>query len=164
MAALEHLLGTMGHVTVVQECIRTAIVFFWGLLLVRTAGRRIFGRWAALDIVVAIVIGSNLSRAITGNAPFAGTLAATAFMIAIHWVIAHLAARFRSWAFIAEGRPIALVMRGEPCQHALRRFGVSANDLNEALTQKDLRGIDEAECITLEPSGKINVKPTSHQK
>jgi hypothetical protein len=38
------------------------------------AGRRVFGRWAALDIVVAIVVGSNLSRALTGAAQLGGTL------------------------------------------------------------------------------------------
>ena len=161
MTVLSELVGTQGHVTPMQECVRAVIVFFWGLLLVRVAGRRIFGRWAALDIVVAIVVGSNLSRALTGNAPFTGTLVATAFMIAIHWVTAHLAARYRLWSFIAEGGPIALVVRGEPCRRALMRYGVSENDLNEALSQKDLHGLDDADQIILEPSGKINARPAS---
>jgi len=161
MTVFNDLVGTLNHVTPMQECARAAIVFLWGLLLVRVAGRRIFGRWAALDIVVAIVIGSNLSRALTGNAPFSGTLLATGFMIAVHWVTAHLASRYRFWSFIAEGDPVALMVRGKLCERALMRYGVSNNDIKEALSQKDLRGIDEAEEISLEPSGKINAKPGS---
>jgi uncharacterized membrane protein YcaP (DUF421 family) len=155
---LVDMVGTQGHVTILQECARAAIVFVWGLLLVRVAGRRIFGRWAALDIVVAMVVGSNLSRAITGNAPFTGTLVATGLMIAIHWVVAHLASRYPAWSFIAEGGPIALVVRGQPCSRALMRYGVSKNDVNEALSEKGLNGLDDVEKITLEASGKINVR------
>jgi len=53
------------------------VIFAFGLALVRLAGRRVFVRWAALDIVVAVVVGSNLSRALTGTAPLGGTLAAS---------------------------------------------------------------------------------------
>ncbi|CAB3723991.1 hypothetical protein LMG27174_05198 [Paraburkholderia rhynchosiae] len=161
MTALDDLVGTLGHVTPMQECVRAAVVFFWGLLLVRVAGRRIFGRWAALDIVVAIIVGSNLSRALTGGAPFIGTLLATTLMIAMHWIIAHLASRSRFWSFLAEGGPVTLVIRGTPCKRTLMRYGVSGNDINEAPSQKDLHDITEAEQITLEPSGKINATPTS---
>ena len=64
------------------------MIFVFGLALVRLAGRRVFGKWAALDIVVSIIIGSNLSRALTGNAPLWGTLAGTALLMALHWLLA----------------------------------------------------------------------------
>lgn len=60
--------GTLGHLTWWQECDRA---------IVRVAGRRVLGKWAALDIIVSVIIGSNLSRALTGQASLAGTLAAT---------------------------------------------------------------------------------------
>ena len=105
-----------------------------------------------------MVVGSNLSRAITGNAPFIGTLIATGFIIAIHWIVAHLASRYPSWSFIAEGRPVALVMEGKPCLQAMRRFGVSRNDIEEALSQKDIDQLEKVYEMTLEPSGRINVR------
>ena len=88
MGILEFVFGSTGHISWWQECVRAIAIFAYGLILVRLAGRRIFGRWAALDIVVAIIIGSNLSRALTGNAPFGGTLAACALLVALHWVLA----------------------------------------------------------------------------
>ncbi len=154
--SLISLFGMKGHVTPAQECARAAIAFFWGFLLVRVAGRRIFGRWVALDIVVAIVIGSNLS-AITGNAPFAGTLLATSLMVAIHRVIAHLASRYPAWAFVAEGRPVHLVADGKLCRGTLLRHGVSGNDISEVLRQNGLERVEEVSDMSLEPSGKINV-------
>ena len=66
---MEHVFGAMGDVSWFQECARSVLIFAYGLALVRSAGRRIFGKWSALDIIVAFVIGSNLSRALTGGAP-----------------------------------------------------------------------------------------------
>ncbi|VXB32899.1 conserved membrane hypothetical protein [Burkholderia sp. 8Y] len=157
MNLLKDIFGTQGHVTTLQECARAAIVFCWGLFLVRVAGRRIFGRWAALDIVVSIIVGSNLSRVITGSAPLVGTLVATGFMIAAHWVLAHLASRYRLWAFISEGSPITLFSEGEPCTKTLLRYGVSENDINEALSQNGIDHVRNVQKMTLEPSGKISV-------
>jgi uncharacterized membrane protein YcaP (DUF421 family) len=84
--------GSGPPLSAAQECARAALVFAYGLLLVRVAGRRVFGKWSALDIIVSIVVGSNLSRALTGDAPLWGTLAATTLLMALHWVLAHASA------------------------------------------------------------------------
>lgn len=80
----DDLFGITGQVTWVQECARAALIFAYGLLLVRVAGRRAFARWSALDIVVAIIVGSNLSRSLTGSAPLFPTIAATALLMLLH--------------------------------------------------------------------------------
>lgn len=83
-----YLFGPQGHPLWWQECARAALIFAYGLALVRIAGRRVFGKWSALDIIVSVIVGSNLSRALTGSAPLFGTLAATTLLMALHWVLA----------------------------------------------------------------------------
>ena len=61
---------------------------------------------------VSIVIGSNLSRALTGNAPLFGTLAATTLMFALHWILAHAAMRFVPLSTMLEGRAVILAEAG----------------------------------------------------
>lgn len=97
------LFGETGNVTAVQECARAVLVLAYGLAILRLAGRRIFGRWSALDIIVSIVVGSNLSRALTGNAPLFGTIAATTVLIGLHWLLARLAAHYRPLSRISRG-------------------------------------------------------------
>src|SRR5918911_1718831 len=84
--------GETGHVSALQECARAGLIFVYGLAIVRLLGRRIFGKWAALDIIVSIVVGSNLSRALTGNASLFGTILANTILMVLHWVLAHLSA------------------------------------------------------------------------
>ena len=150
-------LGTTGNVTWAQECARAAVIFVYGLLLVRLAGRRVFGKWSALDIVVSIVAGSNLSRALTGNADFWGTLAATSVLFALHWLLAHAVARSAALSRWLEGRPVRLIGDGELDPHLLHRHAISDADLNEALRRSGITTSAEARLMVLEPSGTISV-------
>ncbi|HEX8443413.1 MAG TPA: YetF domain-containing protein [Allosphingosinicella sp.] len=136
---------------------RAVLIFFYGLLLVRIAGRRVFGRWSAIDIVVSIVIGSNLSRALTGNAPLWGTLAATTLLMALHYGLAHAAVRMRWVSRLIEGAPICLADAGKADERAMRRQGVSLADLHEALRDKGLEHVAQTRLINLEPSGNVTV-------
>jgi len=138
---LEALFGTTSHVTAAQECARAFLVFAYGLALVRLAGRRVFGRWSAIDIVVSIVVGSNLSRALTGNAPLAGTLAA----------------RSRAVSRLVEGRPIELGRGGRLTRRKDLRTAISEADLAEALRQAGIERVEESRILMLEPSGRISV-------
>lgn len=148
--------GATEHVGLLQECARALLIFTYGLLVVRVAGRRVFGKWAALDIIVSIIIGSNLSRSLTGNAPLGGTLAATTLLVGVHWILAHLAARFHAVSHLVEGKAVELGdADGRP--EIRRRYAVSEADLNEALRQAGIERVEDARKLTLEPSGKISV-------
>ena len=86
-----------------QESIRAIFIFLYGLLLIRLAGIRAFSKQTPLDIDIAIVIGSNLSRALTGNARFLPTLAATAVIVLMYWLFERWAARSQLGAMRENG-------------------------------------------------------------
>ena len=149
--------GSGKDLSVAQECARAALVLAYGLLTVRVVGRRIFGKWSALDIVVSIVIGSNLSRALTGSAPLLCTLVATTVFLLLHWLLAHLAARFPAVSRLLEGQAITIFKEGKADHGARLRHSVSEADLDEALRQSGVTSVNDARQVTLEPSGKITV-------
>jgi uncharacterized membrane protein YcaP (DUF421 family) len=152
------LFGTTGDVTWWQECTRAVLIFAYGLLLVRLAGRRVFGKWTALDIIVSIIVGSNLSRAITGTVPLFGTMVATGLLMLIHWIMARWVARSERLSEIIEGRAVELARAGGPLRHdEMLRHSVSGADLHEALRQAGLERASDARLVSLEPSGKITV-------
>jgi uncharacterized membrane protein YcaP (DUF421 family) len=155
MMTLETIFGTAGDLTTGQMCARAVLVTLWGLVLVRVAGRRMFGKWAALDIVVAIMVGSNLSRAVTGAAPLFGTLVATALMVGLHWMLANAAARWRFASRILEGKGVELGRDGGVDKRALVANNVTAADIAEALHRVDLERPDQTRRLVLAPSGRI---------
>lgn len=139
-----------------QESIRAVIIFFYGFVLIRFLGRRAFGKQSTLDILLAIVIGSNLSRAITGNAPFIQTIIATAVIFVLYWVIEHLAARSGSLGFLFKGRPIELMRNGRLRKTAMVLTGTSQADIEEAARESGKANLNEISAAVLERSGKIS--------
>lgn len=159
---LTALFGPTGHIAWPQECARAVVILAYGLALVRIAGRRVFGKWSALDIIVSVIVGSNLSRALTGSAALGGTLAATTLLMALHWLLAHGAARWAWVSRVVEGRAIPLARGGQADRSALLRDSISRRDLDEALRQSGVHEVGETRLVTLEPSGKITVLKRPH--
>jgi uncharacterized membrane protein YcaP (DUF421 family) len=147
----------LARLTWTQECARTVLIFAYGLIMVRLVGRRVFGKWSALDIVVSIIVGSSLSRAMTGSAPLLGTLGAATLLMAMHWLLAQLAARSAFFSRIVEGAAILVARQGAIDETMRRRQSVSMADLDEAVRQKGLARLEDAERVILEPSGKLAV-------
>jgi len=155
---LDDLFGPAGgQITAAQECARAVLVFVYGLVLVRLAGRRVFGKWAALDIIVSIVLGSNLSRCLTGSAPLWGTLVATTLMFGVHGLLTVAAAHAPWVSRLVEGSPAVLGRDGTIDAHAMRRHRVSEAALDEALRTSGLTDAAQARLILLEPNGHISV-------
>lgn len=154
---LDDIFGTTSPLSWTQEMARATLIFIYGLVLVRVLGRRVFGKWAALDIVISIVIGSNLSRALTGNAQLWETLFATTLLLVLHWLLSHAVARSPWLSRMLEGKAVVLGQGGSVEDEKLRRHAVSDADLAEAIRKVGIADAVESELIVLEPNGNISV-------
>lgn len=142
-----------------QMSVRAILVFFFGLVLIRLFGRRAFGELTAIDIVIAIVIGSSLSRSITGNAPIVPTFAAMAVLMILYWLLIHAAARSMLISRCFKGLPIWLARNGELDLSTMRRAGVGTGDIQESARRSSIGEIERIDEAVLERSGKISIVP-----
>lgn len=140
-----------------QMCARAVVIFVYGVVATRLGAWRAFGRWAAPDIIVAIIIGSNLSRTLTGPVPLLSGMAATTVFIAAYWLASIAASRWDLVDRLLKGRPIRLITNGEIDGRALRRAAVSLHDLNEALREKGVAKTGNVVSAQLERNGSITV-------
>ena len=144
-------------ITWAQMGLRGALIFLAGLLLVRLAGKRLFGKWDALDTVVAVMIGSNLSRAMTGSAPFGPTLLATAGLLLLHALFVYAAVAFPGISSLIKGRFVTLVRDGTIDMSAMRRHGIGTGDLEEAARCHGIASLGEVRQAFLERNGAISL-------
>jgi len=166
---LQDLIGRDGEpIGYAEMAVRAAIVMVAGLLFVRLGGKRLFGKWDALDIVIAVLIGSNLSRTLTGGAPLGPTLVATALLIFLHAALAHAAARVPALGRLMKGRAVQLVRDGEIDEAARIRSGVGDRDLEQALREAGHIDASTVDSAWLERNGSISVierrtRPAHHR-
>ena len=157
MELLDHIFGAKDPILWWQEVARAMLILTYALVAMRLVGRRLIGRWSALDFAVSIIIGSNLSRALTGNAPLWGTLAATTVVLLLHSLLAHGAARSRLLSRLVEGGPIELMKGARLDVARCKRAAISKADINEALRSAGLESAEGARQIMFEPSGELVV-------
>src|SRR4051794_36114980 len=158
-AFLEHLLGlhtAVGELTWGQILARALVVFLFGVGLMRLADRRFLGRNAGFDVLLAIVLGSVLSRGINGQAPFFKTLGASALLVLLHRGLAWLACRWSAFSRLIKGDDIVLVRNGKMQPAAMRRADISEDDLKENLRlNANVTAVDQVVEARLERNGRI---------
>src|SRR4026209_2478611 len=66
-----------------QVVARAAIIYIIGLAVVRLGKGRLIGRVTSLDVILGFILGSVLSRGITGQAAISDTAIASAALVAL---------------------------------------------------------------------------------
>ena len=156
MTTITGLIGDKGDILWWQMSIRAMLVLVFGLILLRVLGRRAFSQQNPLDIIVAIVIGSSLSRALTGNVRFFPTLAAMAVLMLVFWLLDHASARWRWLGKLAKGDPVPLARDHRFDRKAMQLWGITEGDIAEAARGSGQPGVEAVKDAVLERSGKIS--------
>ncbi|WP_029215444.1 DUF421 domain-containing protein [Kallotenue papyrolyticum] len=149
-----------------QMGLRASVVFVTGIVIVRLSNRRFWGQATVFDMLLAVILGSVLSRAINGEAPLLATVAAALFLVALHWLLGLLAFHWHWLGRLVKGTVHDVVRDGQLQWQAMRRVHVTERDIREALRLRALTDdLDQVAVARVERSGEISIvrKPTQPQ-
>ncbi len=141
------------ELTAAQMALRAVVVYVVTVVMVRLGKKRFMGRGTAFDVI----LGSTLSRAITGNAPFFPVLAAGGVLIALHWLFSAIAVRWHGFGPLVKGHPQVLIRDGAIDRRAMRQAHVGERDLWEDLRAKGVSRLEQVAEARLERSGELSV-------
>ena len=151
--------GDMPHadLTLQQVAARAMVVYVAGLAIVRIGKGRMIGRTTSLDIILVVVLGSLLSRGITGHASLSATIVSTSVLVAAHWLLAKIACHWHGFGNLVKGHCRLLVEDGTIHRKAMLRSEISEHDLDEELRAHGLEGLNQVKRAYKERSGQISV-------
>jgi uncharacterized membrane protein YcaP (DUF421 family) len=141
-----------------QILLRAVVVYAGALLVVRLGEKRFLGKSTAFDMVVAVMLGSVVSRGINGSSPLLPSLGAGAVLVGLHWLMAAIAFHSDRLGSLLKGSHRVLIKDGELQWDALRKSHITHQDLMSGL--RDSANIDDPEKVSrayLERSGDITV-------
>ncbi len=159
----EDLLGLgldVADVSALQMTLRTVLIYAATLAIVRVGSKRFLSQATAFDAIVAIMLGSIMSRAINGSAPLLPTIAAGIILVGLHWLIAAIAYSSDWFGFLVKGEPVLLIKDGRLNERGLRGSSISHRDLEEALRiESHVTEPEKVKLAYLERNGGISVIP-----
>ena len=86
------------------------------------------------------MLGSVLSRAVTGSSPFIPTVAASVVLIIIHRILAVLSVNNQTISHLVKGTPVSLYKNGKLNEGNLKKCALSKGDIMEEVTIKSPPG------------------------
>jgi uncharacterized membrane protein YcaP (DUF421 family) len=140
-----------------QVSARGLVVFVAALIMVRISAKRFLGRKTAFDIILLLVLGSTLARAINGSGPFLGSLVVGFVLILLHRLIALLAVRYRWFGRLVKGTDSLIITDGQIQEDVLRKHHLSHDDLMEDLRLDSVTSPSKVKEARLERSGDISI-------
>jgi uncharacterized membrane protein YcaP (DUF421 family) len=162
---LQQLLGTSADdLNWYQMVIRSVIVYGAALLLVRIGEKRFMGELTAFDLILAIILGSVVSRVVSSSGLVFETLLAGVVLVGLHYVMAVISFHSDKFGNLVKGSSRLLVKDGEILWDAMQESHLSKQDLiGQLRSQASLEEVEDVRRAYLERSGKISVIEKSGQ-
>jgi uncharacterized membrane protein YcaP (DUF421 family) len=147
-----------GDLTIGHMAARAVLTYVAALAMARVGERRFLGKGTAFDVILAVMFGSVVSRAITGSSPFFPALVAGLTLVLVHQAFAVIAFRFSGFGKLIKGNPRVLLRDGEIQWDAMHTSHISENDLRAALrSQAHVDDPSQVAEARLERSGDLSV-------
>lgn len=146
-----------GQIGLLQIAARGALVYMLGVIIVRIGKGRMIGRATALDVITGFILGSLLSRAITGHASLSETIVASLTLIFVHWMLTYIAVEWHWFGNLFKGHSHRVVVQGQMQVDEMRHSHISEHDLLAAIRLQGARNLAEVEEAWKERSGEISV-------
>ncbi len=148
-----------GALTIAAKTAAVYLVLVGGL---RLFGKRELGQLSLYDLVMIIILGNAVQNAMINNDnTLGGGVLAAAVLLGLNWVLNQLILRSRRAERFLVGGPILIVHDGEELRPAMRRQGISDDELEAALREHGIDQVSDVHLAVLESDGTISVVPRS---
>jgi uncharacterized membrane protein YcaP (DUF421 family) len=137
--------------------LRAAVIYVTNVVIVRLGKKRFMGGATAFDVILGIMLGSIVSRAITGNSPFVPALAAGAVLVVMHSLFSWVALRWHGFGWAIKGDARLVVKDGQADRAKMRKEHLTERDLWEDLREKGVSRLEEVAEARLERDGGLSV-------
>src|SRR5438477_4461009 len=142
-----------------QAMARGVFIYLVVLAIIRVAKRRPTGRISPLAVLLGFILGSLVSRGITGHASLSGTAGSSAALVAVHWVLTRLACQWHWFGDLVKGHADIIVENGQPRLGSMLHHHLSTHDLDEFIRNKGIDDLSKVRLAYKERNGEVSVLP-----
>lgn len=145
--------------------LRTCVIYFFILLMLRIMGKREIGKLSVFDLVVSIMI-ADLAVLSVENTEESMLISILPILVLVmtQIILSFISLKSNKIRELVDGKPTILIENGEIKEEALRKQRYNLDDLLLQLRENQIHSISQVEFAILEPSGKLSVFPKEEEK
>jgi uncharacterized membrane protein YcaP (DUF421 family) len=152
----------MGHdlfvmqIPILEKVVRTVAVYAVILVLFRLTGKRGLAQLTSFDMVVVFLLSNVVQNAIIGNDnSLLGGAVGAVTLVVVNTFVTRSAAVSPAVERVLEGTPTTVIEDGQLDQHAARRIGLRAGELEQAVRLQNGDSVRDVRVGRLEPTGQL---------
>jgi uncharacterized membrane protein YcaP (DUF421 family) len=139
---------------------KTAVVYVVLIAGLRLLGKRELGQMSLYDLVLVVILGNAVQNAMIDNDnTLVGGIIAATVLLTINRLLNALIARSSMVEQALIGEPSLLVSDGKIVEAHMKSQGVTHQQLEAALREHGLEGLDGVHMVVLEVDGTMSVVP-----
>ena len=148
--------------SIFEKLVRTIVVYFALVLVLKTFGKRKLTQLNPFDFVVLLLLSNTVQNAIIGNeTTLPGGLIGAILLIFISNIVVRLFFKY-SWSKnddILDGKPTVLIKDGEIQDKILERESITRLELESIIHDKGFDSTKDIQNCVMESNGKFFVEP-----
>ena len=146
-------------ISVLDKIIRTVVVYWRLIVLLRLAGKRDLAQLNSFDLIVMLLLSNVVQNAIIGpdNSLLGGLIGATVLIAANAFLVQGGPPDRHARGPAGGRRPPCCALGGRWIPEALRREGVRQTEMEAALRRQNAYKVEDVDQVKLEPGGTIVV-------
>lgn len=138
--------------------IRTVILYFIVICVVRLMGKRQIGELQPSELVITLLLSEIIAMPMEdSDIPLISTVVPVMLLVAFEIITSTLSMKSLKLRFLIQGHPIIIIRDGELQQKEMKKLRLTIDDILEALRQKDIFDISLVSYAIIETNGKMSV-------
>ncbi|WP_082474361.1 DUF421 domain-containing protein [Chryseobacterium sp. Leaf201] len=143
---------------ILDVVVRSLCVYLFMVIAIRLFGKNQLSQLNAGDVVLLLLISNAVQNAMVGqDTSLQGGLIAALVLFVANFIVKRLMFSSQKFESFLEDDPVILVKDGIADQHALNKVKISMGELEEAVREHGVDGIEHVKLSILEVDGNISV-------
>ena len=150
---------------ILEIVLRTIAVYIFMIIAIRLFGKKELSQISVVDLIFILLISNSVQNAMVGeNASLQGGLIAASSLFVVNFILKNLLFKNKSLNRLLQGDPVMLVHHGVLLDENLNREKISIAELEAAIREHGVDGIQHVDLAVLETDGNISILSENYQK
>jgi uncharacterized membrane protein YcaP (DUF421 family) len=137
---------------------KSIAVYIFIILAIRFFGKKELAQLSVIDLVFILLISNSVQNAMVGtDSSLPGGIAAALALFICNYIFKYFVNRSKRFSNILQGEKIVLVQDGQVLQLGMKHAMMSTDELERAVREHGVAGINEVDLAVLEVDGNISI-------